>query len=93
MRYIVWLILQMGVVMMTAVVDEKTAVWQLIRERLQAKKSQIAAEILAYPPPIPACDAQFNFLLEERARVTRLLRELDKGPDEAVMEEIWECGK
>jgi hypothetical protein len=60
---------------------EKTApletVWQTVKEHLEKKKSQIAEEILFYPPPIPACDAQFNFLLAERARVAQALVQLE----------------
>lgn len=43
------------------------------RERLLAEKARIAAEIRAYPAPIPACDAQFNHLLERRAEIERRL--------------------
>jgi len=53
------------------------SVWQTIREYLESKKYQISKAILHYPPPIPACDAQFNYLLEERARVGRLLGQLE----------------
>ena len=52
------------------------AVWQIAREHLEKKKSQISEEILHYPPPIPACDAQFNFLLAERARLSQALGQL-----------------
>ena len=52
------------------------AVWQIAREHLEKKKSQISEEILHYPPPIPACDAQFNFLLAERARLAQALGQL-----------------
>lgn len=48
-----------------------------IRAKLVAEKQRIIAEITEYPPPIPACDQQFNFLLEERTRVTKLLRKVD----------------
>ena len=69
-------------------VDEKTAVcqpaWQLIKEHLQERKSQIAQEILYYPPPIPACDAQFNFLLEERTRVAQTLDQVDTWADKPL---------
>ena len=55
-----------------------SSIWQLIHTQLAKKKRQIAQEILHYPPPIPACDAQFNFLLEERARVTTVLAQLEE---------------
>ena len=40
---------------------------------LRSEKAQIRREISAYPPPIPACDAQFNYLLEQRNRVAQEL--------------------
>jgi hypothetical protein len=48
-----------------------------VREHLQHKREQITAEIRNYPPPIPACDAQFNYLLEQRARIEQELSQLD----------------
>ena len=59
-------------------------IWQSIRGHLESKKNQIAEEILYYPPPIPACDAQFNFLLAERARVSDALAQLDGLVHEAL---------
>lgn len=41
--------------------------------RLVAELARIVAEIRAYPPQIPACDAQFNWLLERRAEIGRTL--------------------
>jgi hypothetical protein len=46
------------------------------RRRLERERQRISAEICAYPAPIPACDAYFNFLLEERARLGELLSKL-----------------
>jgi len=57
------------------VVDNKVelarleAVWGQIESGLEAEKTRIVDEISNYPHPIPACDAQFNALLEERAAV------------------------
>ena len=42
---------------------------------LRAQKDKIEAEIAAYPRPIAGCDAQFNALLEERARLAKALEE------------------
>lgn len=47
-----------------------------IEARLQAEKQRIADEIHRYPPPIPACDAQFNYLLERRDRISQELGQL-----------------
>jgi hypothetical protein len=48
-----------------------------IRAQLEQEKRRVCAEIDDYPHPIPACDAQFNYLLEERARIFQELSRLD----------------
>ena len=48
-----------------------------IKEQLEQEKRRVCAEIDDYPHPIPACDAQFNYLLEERARIFQELSRLD----------------
>jgi hypothetical protein len=66
---------------MDAIVGEEqnlmllAAIWQQIHQHLEAKKERIVEEIGSYPHPIPACDAQFNGLLEDRA---------------AILQELWE---
>jgi hypothetical protein len=40
--------------------------WPAVRHRLLALMREVAEEIRTYPAPIPACDAQFNHLLELR---------------------------
>ena len=55
-----------------------------IKTCLEAKKKQVVEEIVAYPPPIPACDAQFNFLLEERARLSQALSRLEALTGESL---------
>lgn len=57
--------------------NDPESIWQEIRGHLETKKRQIADEILHYPPPIPACDAQFNYLLEERTRISQEIDRLD----------------
>jgi len=42
---------------------------------LEAEKQRLYDEIRNYPTPIAACDQQFNYLLEQHARVTA---ELDR---------------
>jgi len=42
---------------------------QQVNAQLEAEKRRINDEINHYPPPIPACDAHFNYLLEQRAAV------------------------
>lgn len=52
-------------------------VWRRLREHLEQRKADIAAQINNYPPPIPACDAQFNYLLEERGKLSEELNRLE----------------
>ena len=53
------------------------AAWQRIRQHLEAEKQQIFQEIRHYPPPIPACDVQFNGLLAERAAILQALGQVE----------------
>ncbi|MEZ4663817.1 MAG: hypothetical protein R2911_40300 [Caldilineaceae bacterium] len=52
-----------------------------VRALLLRQKDQIYAEIRAYPFPIPACDAQYNYLLEKRDLVSQELQQLDALTD------------
>lgn len=59
--------------------------WRTLRRRLEAKQQSVAEEIHSYPPPIPACDAQFNHLLEQRRVLGRELARLDlAAKDQAI---------
>lgn len=51
--------------------------WQQIRQQLEEKRNEIVAKIRNYPPPITACDAQFNHLLEQRTAIRQELRRAD----------------
>ncbi len=51
--------------------------WDALRARLERMQEAGAAEINAAPPPIPACDAQFDYLLERRAALSAALARLD----------------
>ena len=44
---------------------------------LLAERDKVNEQIGSYPPPIPACDAQFNYLLDERARISNELKFVD----------------
>ena len=59
-----------------------------LQTSLQSHRQQVIAEIRAYPPPIPACDAQFNYLLEQRdlvaAELNRLLALGESASPEAL---------
>lgn len=52
---------------------------------LDARRVAISRELAAIPPPVPACDVDFNRLLEDRGRVVddlqRLRRLLACGAD------------
>jgi len=54
---------------------------EALRASLEARRKQLDAEIRAYPTPIPRCDAQFNFLMEERARIVRELEALARDAE------------
>lgn len=51
--------------------------WQTIHQQLTRKQQEIIAEIRSYPPPIPACDAQYNYLLEQRTAIRQELRQVE----------------
>ncbi len=51
--------------------------WAAVRRHLEGVNASVAAEIRGYPAPIPACDAQFNHLLEQRRALSRELARLD----------------
>jgi hypothetical protein len=45
----------------------------LVRRHLEDKRRPVEDEIRRYPPPIAGCDAQFNYLLEQRSQLSREL--------------------
>ena len=51
--------------------------WDRARAEIEALLAETAAEIRAYPLPIPACDAQFNYLLDLRRGLPEELRRLE----------------
>ena len=52
--------------------------WTLILQRLEKEVRRVRDEIRNYPAPIPACDAQFNYLLEERESLSSELARVRK---------------
>ncbi len=56
--------------------------WRSLRLRLEALKEAVAQELRSYPPPVPACDLQFNRLLELRRLLPRELARLDRAAKE-----------
>lgn len=53
------------------------SVLEEIKLHLERRKEEIYNEIKSYPPPIPACDAQFNYLLELRNVATQELSQVN----------------
>lgn len=49
-----------------------------IRSVLERERARIYDAISQYPPPIPACDEQFNYLLEQREIISRQLSRLSE---------------
>ena len=76
---------------MTSSVTSKTApardsaklesMWNEIRLHLEDRRRALAAEIRSYPTPIPRCDAQFNHLYEQQARLARDLDRIRALPE------------
>ncbi len=68
--------------------------WDALRAQLERMQAAVAAEINAYPPPIPACDAQFDYLLERREALSAALARLDAarkdgaGPAQSLHAEL-----
>jgi len=64
--------------------------WAELRRQLQSLARRIGEEIRTYPPPITACDAQFNHLLELRRLLPQELERLDAaaGDPAARVEEF-----
>ena len=58
--------------------------WAKIGEHLENERQRIQNEIRNYPPPIPACDAHFNYLLEERVRIGEELNRMQVAAGESV---------
>lgn len=52
--------------------------WTELIARLKALKAPIDREIRGYPTPIAGCNAHFNYLLEERAKLARELIEAER---------------
>ena len=49
------------------------AAWGYIEAVLTSRLASVEDEIRHYPSPIPACDAQFNYLLAQRSNLRREL--------------------
>ena len=47
------------------------------KTQLEEVKNRVNKEIGNYPSPIPACDVQFNYLLEERSKISMVLKRVE----------------
>ena len=56
--------------------DARTPLLEKALAAIHDARVALNREIGAYPAPIPACDAQFNGLLEERRRLSRAIRDI-----------------
>ena len=55
--------------------------WERLRLGMELLSKAVAEEILRYPAPIPACDDQFNHLLELRRLLPAELTRLDAAQE------------
>jgi hypothetical protein len=61
-----------------------------VRDHLRNAKRRLDEEIRHYPTPIPRCDAQFNHLFEERARVNLALERIESSTSGGYVELLTE---
>jgi hypothetical protein len=61
------------------------SIWQEIKSELERRKNQIYGEIRSYPPPITACDEQFDHLLAEQRRISRELDRMHAASQASVV--------
>ena len=57
--------------------DQRIKTLEDFKIYLLAERDRVNEQIGTYPPPIPACDAQFNYLLDERNRIANELKQID----------------
>jgi hypothetical protein len=60
------------------------SVWTKISSHLENERERLYEEIKDYPRPIPACDAQFNYLLEERSSIADELDRMYEASEESL---------
>ncbi len=58
--------------------------WRTIRQYLDTQRLRIQHEITGYPAPIPACDACFNNLLQQRALICDELWRMERAAAESA---------
>ena len=67
----------------------REATLDALQAALEAARAAISRELCEIPPPVPACDVNFNRLLEDRSRIADALQALARlraaGPDRAAV--------
>jgi hypothetical protein len=63
-----------------------------LRDYLVHARASADEEIRTYPTPIPCCDAQFNFVYDQRSRLTEFINilnaALDREDPESTLESV-----
>jgi hypothetical protein len=57
--------------------------WERVKTLLATERHRIHEEIKNYPRPIPACDLQFNYLLEERTSIAQELGRAEEAAEQS----------
>jgi len=70
--------------------DLRTRIATLVQAELDARRIAISRELASIPPPVPACDVDFNRLLEDRGHIADDLQKLNRlivagEADEAIL--------
>jgi hypothetical protein len=64
--------------------DAVRSAWARLRADLENQRDRINHEIGLYPTPIAGCDQQFNYLLEQRARISAECRQLKEAENQSL---------
>jgi hypothetical protein len=64
--------------------DSIQSAWNRIRTELEQEKGRIYEQIGHYPPPIAACDQQFNHLLDQQKQILQELARLNEAENESL---------
>ncbi|MCB9078729.1 MAG: hypothetical protein H6631_14100 [Anaerolineaceae bacterium] len=58
--------------------------WNKLRTELEQEKARLYQQIGHYPPPIAACDQQFNYLLDKQAKILQALARLSEAESDSL---------
>ena len=65
---------------MSAITDSYQSSVNRALQQLEGARTNLLVEIATYPTPISGCDAQFNHLLSDRARISNAIQALLSNP-------------